>query len=340
MIFSKKFFPALAAVSLLSAGLALVLPATAQATGGGLSVDTATISNGQAINVGFGTYSHLIPAGASPVGSQELVCQYSEGYLNLDWGFSAGDTVPASFLARDGDFTDGLNDNGTGIPRSYTWFVVEASYSNGMSPTCSDLPQLATDLEGFSNGYLDNVTISDSVSWTVLPALSSPFGQTLYVGQNNTTPVTYVHSHADLIVVPTQGSYWYTEDPNACDETNGDSAVDLAALGLHVDSTNSAPGDLASLLITGTPVAGSEGTYRLCLALEGDRAVKGFFDLTIADVPAEIPAVTPTSTPEATVLAATGVTTRSLTGTGFASLALMVFGGLAVIVRRRVAVKQ
>jgi hypothetical protein len=326
MTHSKKILPSLLAVALLSSGIALAMPAAAFATVGGLSVDSAVISNGQAQTVHFGSYAGAIPEGTSSFGSEQVLCFFMDGMREVNYAYGFGDFVPVTDTVRDGELSDTLNSNGSGSGRTFEWAVFTISYGDiNYHATCSDLPQARADIEASSSAFYSSAVIEDSVSWTILPSLTTPITQTLYVGQKNTTPATYTASYAELILDPVAGSLWMNQTMYPCDETDSGDMTALPA-GLTMDEeTNSPAGTLAPLLISGTPAAGTQGTYRLCLTLGGDGGyVAGFFDLTIADAP-----VAPVA------LAETGVDMRPLMITGFAGLGLFVIGALGMSLRRR-----
>lgn len=97
--------------------------------------------------------------------------------------------------------------------------------------------------------------------------------------------------------------------------------------GVTITTTASSGGQAPSLTLAGTPAAGSEGTYKTCMRLEGFAEEPTSYAIMTITV-----AAPPIVEPE---LAKTGSTDISLAG--LASLGLVMLGGAAVLLRRRKA---
>jgi len=306
-----------ATVGMCLASLSLAVAPASAANSTNIVPSALTVSNGQAFSVSFPGYT-------SALGTGETICWFLNGNKDPGYGFDQGET-PSTQSVTAGTLDESLNQNKSGVDVVISYVWMNLGFNGAGTGDCP--ADLADVYVGYTNGPV-SISAVESSSWTVTPAIQSPVTQTIYVGQANNSPASVTESYASLAIEnTTTGALWSDPmAPNECDESIDSSlpAVDLPA-GLSINTTPAPAGVIPALFVQGTPAAGSEGTYHMCLMLEADRAVYTFFDLTIAAAPVNLPA---TGTDEKLVV-------------GLASSAtILVLAGLALTlsrVRRRSA---
>jgi LPXTG-motif cell wall-anchored protein len=332
MTFMKKILSVLSVTSL-AAGVLIVTAQPASAVGAApITVDNTTIANGQAQTVRFGSGAGVIPTQQSPGGTQQALCLFLDGAKEGD-GYKGGSTVPATLSISAGTFNASMNRNFKAVNRTLEWVWFEINMATGeLGLGCADL-DFNLDLErandfSWSSSTVDGVVVRHSVTWTVTPALSSPLAQTIYINENNTTPVTVSGSYLpEVLDVASRTNRWRNQNQTDCNST-GDQ-VDLAALGLTLNTADSAIGETAPLIVSGTPTASSVGTYQLCLKLAGENSLYSFFNLTVAERTA------PTAQAPAPTLAKTGTDSRLVMASGLIGTIAIGLGTAFLAFRRR-----
>ena len=300
-----------ATVGMCLASLSLAVAPASAANSTDIVPSALTVANGQAFSVSFPGYTGALAG-------NEAICWYVDGEKDWTYGWDGGET-PSTVSVSAGTLDEGLNLNKSGIDKVLTFAWMDLGI-NGVGT--GDCPTYLDELYvGYTNGPI-TLNAFEMSSWTVTPAIQGPVTQTIYVGQANNTPATVVESYAGLAIEnQTTGALWSDPlTPNYCDESFDSDvpAVDLPT-GLSINTTPAPPGVIPALFVQGTPAAGSEGTYHMCLMLEADRAVYTFFDLTIAAAPAALPE---TGTDEKLVAGLTS------------SAVILVLAGLALMVSR------
>lgn len=309
-----------ATVGMCLASLSLAVAPASAANSTNIVPSALTVSNGQALSVAFPGYT-------SALGTGEVICWYLNNDKDAAFGFDQGET-PSTQSVSAGTLDEQLNINKSGVDKVLTYAWMDLGLNGAGTGDCpSYLDQVYV---GYTNGPI-TVNAFEISSWTVTPAISSPVTQTIFVGQANNSPASVTESYAGLAIEnTTTGALWSDPmAPNECDESIDSSlpAVDLPA-GLSINTTPAPPGVIPALFVQGTPAAGSEGTYHMCLMLEADRAVYTFFDLTIAAAPVALPE--------------TGTDEKLVAGLA-SSAAILVLAGLALTlsrVRRRSAMSR
>jgi hypothetical protein len=335
MTFMKKFLAVLGATALAS-GVSIATAQSASASGSSpITVSNPTIANGQAQTVTFGSGAGTIPL-ANPGMIQQILCEYKNGvYIPAKSPFmqyKAGDTVPPTLSVSAGTFNELMNKNNKAENDTYEWVWLDVYLKAGQSnPYCNDVALNLADMPSWSSDLVDHVEITQSVLWTVTPALDSPLAQTIYLNENNTTPATVTGSYlADALDIASRTSKWAQKDLNDCDPDAAPGQVDLTAMGLTLNTADSAIGEIAPLIISGTPIASSVGTNQICLKLSTSQSVYTIFNLTVAERPV-VPTPAETVVP---TLAETGVDSRLVMASGLIG-SVAVGLGIAVLAFRR-----
>ena len=300
-----------ATVGMCLASLTLAVSPAAAANSSDIVPSALTVANGQAFSVSFPGYTGAL-------GGTEAICWYMDGEKDAAYGWNSGQT-PSTVSVSAGTLDEMLNLNKSGVDKIVTFAWIDLGLGGVGRGDC---PLYLEDVYfGYSEGPI-TVNAFEISSWTVTPAISSPVTQTIFVGQANNTPATVTESYAGLAIEnETTGALWSEPlAPSECDESIDPEApaVELPA-GLSINTTPAPAGVIPALFVQGTPVAGSEGTYHMCLMLEADRAVYTFFDLTIAAAPAVLPE--------------TGVDEKLVAGLT-SSAAILVLTGFALMVTR------
>lgn len=323
----------------LLSGFALILPTAAPqafATSA-ITFSSQTIQNGQAQTVTFGSTPYTIPLTQTSGGTQEVLCLFRDGFWNgtqlFTNAYNGGDVVPSSIQISAGTINNWMNENTKSVNRTFTWVWFDVVKRGTGNPTCNDLPQDLSDFPYTSNisaEPLISAVVSQSASYDMTPALNSPLSQTIYLNENNTTPATVSGSYfLEAAKIANNTSDWENKFLDSCDPNAPSTRIDLSTLGLTLDTTISPAGQIAPLLISGTPSSNSVGTHTLCLLLDSGTDLKTTFILTIA---AERP-VPPT--PPAPSLPATGLSLDKQATTLTIGAIALVLGGLGLIMRRR-----
>ena len=311
MSIRRKFAASLVSLGMCAASVSFVATPASAANSASIVPSALTVANGQAFSVSFPGYTGAL-AGT------EAICWYSDGEKDANFGWNSGQT-PSTVSVSAGTLDEQLNQNKSGVDKVVTFAWMDLGL-NGVGT--GDCPLYLDDVYfGYSEGPI-TVNAVEISSWTVTPAIASPVTQTIYVGQANSTPATVTESYAGLAIEnETTGALWSEPlAPSECDESIDPDApaVELPA-GLSINTTPAPAGVIPALFVQGTPAAGSEGTYHMCLMLEADRAVYTFFDLTIAE-----PA-----------LPATGTDSKLVIALASSAGSLLVAGLVLMIVRTR-----
>jgi hypothetical protein len=352
MTFMKKILSVLSVTSL-AAGVLIVTAqsasATTYATAAPITVANTTIANGQAQTVTFGSGAGVIPEQLTSGGIQQALCLFVDGEKEGD-GFKGGQTVPATLSVSAGTIDEEMNRNFRGVNKTFEWVWFDINMgANQEDLGCADL-DFDLDLErannfSWSSSTVDEVVVRHSVTWTVTPALNSPLAQTIYINENNTTPATVTGSYlAEALGISSSTSRWGNRSFSNCDATNTSPAVDLTAMGLTLNTAYSAIGEIAPLIISGTPTASSVGTHQLCLRLStSGREIYTLFNLTVAERPVPtvqppaptVQAPAPTPVLPATTLAETGTDGRLVIASGLIGTVAIGLGTAFLAFRRR-----
>jgi hypothetical protein len=311
----------------------IVTAQSASASGAApITVANTTIANGQAQTVTFGSGAGLIDL-ANTGGIQQALCLYLNG-SRQNQQYIANSTVPATLSVSAGTFDDYLNKNFKAVNNDFEWVWLDIYQRTGKNDQgCGNLPTARANLSSWSDDNISQVVVRDSATWTVTPALSSSLAQTMYLNENNTTPVPVTGSYlSEALGLASRTSKWGNNVLRGCDSNAASSRFDLAAMGLSLNTADSAIGEFAPLIISGTPTASSVGTHQVCLKLSTDsRDVYTFFNLTVAERPAptaQAPAPTPT-------LAETGADSRLVMASGLIGTIAIGLGTAFLAFRRR-----
>jgi len=309
MSIRRKIAASLVSLGMCAATVSFVATPASAANSASIVPSALTVANGQAFSVSFPGYT-------SALGATEAICWYSDGEKDTNKGWNDGET-PSTVSVSAGTLDEELNRNKSGVDKVITFAWMDLGFGG-----VGNCPLYLEDVYvGYTEGPI-TVSAFEMSSWTVTPAISSPVTQTIFVGQANNTPATVTESYAGLAIEnETTGALWSEPlAPSECDESIDSDvpAVELPA-GLSINTTPAPAGVIPPLVVQGTPAAGSEGTYHMCLMLEADRAVYTFFDLTIAE-----PA-----------LPATGTDSKLVIALASSAGSLLVAGLVLMIVRTR-----
>jgi hypothetical protein len=319
MTFMKKILAVLGATAL-AAGVSIATAQSASASGSSpITVSNPTIANGQAQTVTFGSGAGTIPL-AQAGGIQQILCLYKNGTYVPDLFYTAGRTVPATLSVSAGTFDELMNKNNRAENNTFEWVWLDIYQNQPYDDLrCNDIDLQLADIPSYTSQFVAQVVITQSATWTVTPALDSPLAQTIYLNENNTTPATVTGSYlADALDIASQTSKWANRALDNCDANDTSPAVDLSAMGLTLNTADSAIGEIAPLIISGTPTASSVGTHQLCLRLSANQTVYTTFNLTVAERP--VPALAETGV-DSRVVIASGLIGSVAVGLGIAVLA-------------------
>ena len=252
----------------------------------GVSIRNNVIANGDEMYV---TFNANASAWLNAYGRFRSYCLYiDDTRQTTSTGASFSTAFNSIYSDLSGDYIESaaagtinpvLNRNKSSIDKVYKWVGIDWAVPG---QDCASL--------GSSLASLDSDTNVDSwafaKTWTVTPALDTPIEQSLSVGSANSTAATVVGHGVDSAIDLSGGSHWTQDDLQNCDptQTSAPQTVDLASLGLTLDESVSSATTMAPLKVTGTPIAGSQGVYHLCMKLRGDSgSAYAMYTLTIRE---------------------------------------------------------